>query len=145
MWINLVEICHKGTDTIWSTHDVSLKQEVEKYLLRARGGGRGLKKSLVGLRSLTQRECSCYYWVVHLERSVWEMWCRIFYKMNFQFLFCVYEYISCMYVGAPLLYLCHWRAEDGVWSPGTGVTVTWELLCEFWWLKPGPLEEKYMS
>ena len=41
-----------------------------------------------------------------------------------------------MYIGVLLAYLC-----KHVKSPGTGVTDSCELLCEYWELNLGPLEE----
>ena len=37
---------------------------------------------------------------------------------------------------------CLWWPEEGIGSPGTGVTDSCELPCGCWELNPGPLEEQ---
>ena len=37
---------------------------------------------------------------------------------------------------------CQWRPEEGFGSPENGVTDGCKLLCGFWELNPGPLQEQ---
>ena len=41
-------------------------------------------------------------------------------------------------------YVCPWRSEAGIWSPGTGVTGSCELPCGCWESTQGPRKEQPM-
>lgn len=64
-------------------------------------------------------------------------------ESNFLVLFTVYGCFNCMYVCVPSVCAWFlWRPEEGIESPETRITDSWELPCRCWELNLGPLEEQ---
>lgn len=68
-------------------------------------------------------------------------WTQLF---SFKNLVYVYEYFACIYVCGPHACLVIAEVKEGLKSPETGDTDSFELFCWCWGPNLGPLEEKPM-